>query len=174
MRICLIPVLLLSLVSCSQNSVSNQNLNASEQKTKRQIIAVAEKYILSQLPDASKTKTKNGLIIIGDTLKKYIVDPSRIYTGLIDDDQKDDAIISIAVIQGQYETMSEQLIILRSGKKFTLSRALESDMKIISIKDRVITADVPEHSRNNPLFNCPSCWEVVKFRFDKGELRKIE
>jgi hypothetical protein len=47
-------------------------------------------------------------------------------------------------------------------------------MRIISLKDRIITADVPEHSRNTPLFNCPSCWEVVKFHYKMGELVKVE
>jgi hypothetical protein len=47
-------------------------------------------------------------------------------------------------------------------------------MRIISLKDMIITADVPEHSRNTPLFNCPSCWEVVKYQFKMGEFVKVE
>jgi hypothetical protein len=82
--------------------------------------------------------------------------------------------ISISTYQGQYQTVSEQLIILRSGDGFKLASAIESDMRIISLKDRIITADVPEHSRNTPLFNCPSCWEVVKFQYKIGELVKVE
>jgi hypothetical protein len=80
----------------------------------------------------------------------------------------------VANFQGQYQTVSEQLIILRSDDGFKLASAIESDMRIISLKDRIITADVPEHSRNTPLFNCPSCWEVVKYQFRLGELVRIE
>jgi hypothetical protein len=175
MRIYLLMIiLLLSLASCLKNSGSDRNDSAFEKNTKRQAIAVTKKYIMGQLSDAKKTISKNGLITIGGTLKRYIIDPSRIFTGLIDDDQKDDAIVTVATFQGQHETMSEQLIILKSNNKFILTRALESDMRIISLKDRIITADVPEHSRNNPLFDCPSCWKVVKYRYKTGDLVTIE
>jgi hypothetical protein len=153
------------LLSCSQNS---------DKKIKKQVTAVSEKYILNQLANPQKTLSDNGLITISDEQKKYIIEPSRIFIGLVDDDEKKDAIVSVLTFQGQYQTVTEQLIILKIGKEFRLSAAKESDMRIISLKDRIITADVPEHSRNTPLFNCQSCWEVVKFQFKKGELVKVE
>jgi hypothetical protein len=162
------------LSTCSQNSGKERPDNTSEKKIRKQVSAVAEKYIISQLTEPERKVSDNGLITLSDKQKKYIIEPSKIFTGLIDDDLKKDAMISISTYQGQYQTVSEQLIILRSGDGFKLASAIESDMRIISLKDRIITADVPEHSRNTPLFNCPSCWEVVKFQYKIGELVKVE
>jgi len=129
---------------------------------------------MSQLSSPEKTISQSGLIIISDKQKRYIIEPAKIFNGLIDDDENKDAIVSLSVFQGQFQTVSEQLIILKADRDFVLAGAIESDMKIISLKDRIITADVPEHSRNTPLFNCPSCWEVVKYRFKMGELERVE
>jgi len=168
--------LLITLLTagCSNNSGSGRLDNASDSKIIKQVIPIAEKYIMSQLPDGKRTKSENGEITIANEQKRYIIEPSQVYSGLIDNDQKKDALVSLSIFQGQYQTVSEQLIILKTGKVFMLARAIESDMRIISVKDGIITADIPEHSRNTPLFNCPSCWEVVKYRFSMGELVKIE
>jgi len=152
-------------LSCSQNS---------DQKIRKQVTLVAENYLMSQLPNPQKIVSDDGLITISDDNKIYIIEPSKIFIGLIDDDTKKDAIISVLTFQGQYQTVSEQFIILKTENGLTMVRALESDMRIISLKDRIITADVPEHSRNNPLFNCQSCWEVVNFQYKKGELERMK
>lgn len=170
----LILLLYALLLSCSQNSGSGTADKISDNKIRKQIVPVVEKYIMSQVPDAKKTASANGIITIGNEQKKYVLEPSKIFTGLIDDDEEKDAIVSLSTFQGQFQTVSEQLIILKTGREFTLARAIESDMRIISLKNRIITADVPEHSRNTPLFNCPSCWEVVKYKFRMGELVKAE
>jgi hypothetical protein len=175
MRIYYLLLLISGLIlGCSQNSGSGPADNTPNSKTRKWIIPVVEKYIMGQLPDAKKTISGDGIITIGNEQKRYVLEPSKIFTGLINDDQKKDAIVSLATFQGQYETVSEQLIILNTGRDFTLAQAIESDMRIISIKDRIITADVPEHSRSTPLFNCPSCWEVLKYQFKMGELVRME
>ena len=161
----IIALLLTMLQGCSQNS---------EKKIRKQVTAVAEKYIMSQLNDAKKTALKDGTIIYSNELKKYVIDQSKIFTGLIDDDQDIDAIITLSTYDKQFQTVSEQLVILKVDDEFKLAASLESDMRIISLKDRIITADVPEHSRSTPLFDCPSCWEVVKFRYMMGELVKAQ
>ena len=162
------------VLGCSQNSGTDRIDNTSEKKIKKQVTAVAEKYIMSQLTNPVKTTSESGLVKIMDNQKKYIIEPAKIYIGLIDDDTEQDALVSLSVFQGQHQTTSEQLIILKSDNDFILARVLESDMNIISLDDRIIIADVPEHSRNNPLFNCQSCWEVVKFQYRMGEFVKIE
>jgi len=175
MRInCLIIIIAFSLIGCNRISPEGQTDNTSDSRIRKQVVKVAEKYIMGQLKDPERKETKNGFIILDDSQKKYIIEPSRIFTGFIDEDSSKDAIITLYVFQDQYQTESEQLIILREGKEFILVSAIESDMHIISVKDRIITADVPEHSRNNPLFSCKSCWEVVKYQFRTGELVRIE
>jgi hypothetical protein len=146
----------------------------SENKIRKQAIAIAEKYVSDQLKDAKKTITKNGFIIIGDKQKMFVIDPAKTYLGLIDDDSKTDAIVSLDCFTGQRQTTSEHLILINKDDKMIFNRAVESDMRIIEIKDRLITADVPTHSRNNPLFDCKSCREVIKYQFRKGELVKME
>lgn len=169
--IALLPTL---LHGCSQNSGTGQADGRSEIKIRNQAIAVAEKYIKTQLVNAKRTAMKDGTIIFSNDRKKYIIEPSKIFTGLIDDDQETDALVSLSTYDTKYQTVSEQLVILKAGNEFTLAGAIESDMRVISLKDGIITADVPEHSRNNPLFNCESCWEVVKLKYIKGEFVKAE
>jgi hypothetical protein len=126
------------------------------------------------LDDSKKTIDENGIVTISNKEKYYIIDPSKIFTGLIDDDQTKDAIISLDTYYKDNQTTSEHLIITDSGETMMLNRAIESDMKVLGIKDRSITAEVPSHSRNSPLFNCASCREVVKYRFLNGDLIKSE
>jgi len=155
-------------------SVSCTTCGLSENKIKKQAIAIAEKYVSDQLKDAKKTIARNGVIIIGNKQKMFVIDPSKTYLGLIDDDSKTDAIVSLDCFTGQYQTTSEHLILINKDDKITFNRAVESDMRIIEIKDRLITADVPTHSRNSPLFDCKSCREVIKYQFRKGELVKMD
>jgi hypothetical protein len=171
----LIISLLLTLIQgCSQNSGTGPAGNSSEKKIRKQVTAVAEKYIMSQLNDAKKTVLKDGSIVFSNDLKKYVIEPAKVFTGLIDDDQNIDAIVTLSTYDNKFQTVSQQLVILKVNNEFKLAASLESDMRIISLKDRIITADVPEHSRSTPLFDCPSCWEVVKFQYRIGELVKVQ
>jgi len=169
-----ISIIIILVLGCSQNSGTERTDKIPGKKIIKQVTAVAEKYIMSQLTDAKRTAIKDGTITFSNHQKKYVIEPSRIFTGLIDDDQKEDALITLSTYDEQFQTVSEQLVILKVDDEFTLAGAIESDMRIISLKDRIITADVPVHSRNTPLFNCQSCWEVVKFQYRMGEFVKIE
>lgn len=160
------------LLTCKSGpDVSSGSLDA---KTKDRIIKVAETYITGQLKNPEKKGLGNGVMEFSDENRRFILDPSTIRTGLIDDDNEADAIVTLYNFQGQVQSVSEQLILHRSGKKYELAGSIESDMRIISVENRIITADVPEHTRDTPLFNCPSCWEVVKFQFRQGELVRTE
>jgi len=169
-----ISIIIILVLGCSQNSGTDRTDNTSKIKIKKQVTAVAEKYIKSQLNDAKRTAMKDGTIIFSNDQKKYVIEPAKIFTGLIDDDQEADALVTLPIYDRQFQTASEQLVILKVGNEFTLAGSIESDMRIISLKDRIITADVPEHSRNNPLFNCESCWEVVRLKYIMGEFVKAE
>jgi hypothetical protein len=164
----------LFLSYCSQNSALPGSKDRHDKKMKKAIIKIAEDYAAGNISDSKKKVMKNGLITIGNTEKTYIIDTSKIFIGLIDQDTIDDAIISLDPFQGNYEVINEQLVIINMEGKLRLIRTLESDMRIIGIKDGIITAEIPEHTRNSPLFNCHSCWEVVRYRFINGELIRTD
>jgi len=105
---------------------------------------------------------------------KYVIDPVNIKTGLINDDSDEDAIVTIFGMSGQDLQTLEHLIIIKSDGKFILSRVIESNMKVLGIKDRVITAEVSSRSLNNPLRDCHECKEVVKYKFKDGDLVRLE
>lgn len=161
-------ILLLALCSCNTGEEKVSGLK--EKKIRKNAITIAEDYISKQLKNDRTREEHDGVIVLGDDQKKFVINPERIYMGLINEDDEPDAIVSIERYTGQFQTVSEHLFILRSGNKYELITSVESDMRILRLDDRTITAEVPTHSRNSPLFNCPSCREVKKFKFSKGEL----
>lgn len=161
-------------MSCTQNSGTSGILSLSEKKIRKQVIAIAEDYANKGLKETKKTIAPNGIIIIGDEQKRYLIDPAKIFIGLIDDDSKKDAIITITSFKGEYLDLIEHLIILNTNSKLMLLRAIESDMKILKLQDKVITAELPTRPRSSPLYNCTACREIVKYQFKSGDLIKLE
>lgn len=166
-------IILTLLSGCTGRN--REEINGSKEKRiRKKALYIAETYIRKQLKENQTVIERNGAINLSDDQKIFVIDPARIYVGYINDDQEPDVIVSIDRYTGQYQVMSEHLFILNSGGKNEVTTSFESDMRILELKDRIITAEVPTHSRNSPLFHCPTCREVKKFRFVNGELVIIE
>jgi hypothetical protein len=162
------------LLSCGHIDKKNENGNPVTPKVKKEILALASDYVNGKFKEPKKTVENDGIITIGENKTNYIIDPAKINVGLIDDDNTNDAIISVDYYNGQNLVLTEHLILINTEGKLTLNRVIESDMKILGIKDRVITAEIYTRSRNGPLANCSLCKEVVKYRFKTGDLIKTE
>jgi len=141
------------LASCSQSSGTDHVNNSPEANIKNQAIALAESYAKDQQ-------------------KKVVINPDLVFTGLIDEDEHQDAIVSASTIQGPFSDL--QLILIQKDGKLMLSRAIEADMNILSLKNRVITAEVPTRPRSSPLYDCLSCKELADYQLSGGELVRIK
>lgn len=161
------------IAGCRSGSGDRLDAKTSDSKIRKISISIAEDYVSGQLKDPKKSVTPDGLISISDDQKKYIIDPARVFVGLVDDDQEKDAIVSILSFQGQNLNIPEHLIILRTNGRLMLIKSIESDIKILELKDRVITAEIHTKPRTSPLYHCPSCIEIVKFRYTNGDLSRI-
>ena len=168
------------LFSCSQNKE-----NVSKEKAfRQQVVDMATGFVKDKLGEVKESVSQNGIITITENksqfvstdnnVLKYIINPAAIHMGLIDDDDREDAIITLNSFRGQYEEAPESLILLNTGDKLVLGRVIEVDMKILEIKDGLITAEVSTRSRNSPLRDCNECKEVVKYRFKQGDLIESE
>jgi len=178
MKKSLLIILLLPLIfSCN-------NTDKKEKSIKEEALDVAIKYAKEKFTTAKETIDASGVITVQDSAVnlllsqayqvKYLIDPSKIKYGLIDEDSSIDAIVYISAITGQDIEAPELLILINSDGKFILSRVIESSMRIIGIKDRIITAEVFTRSINSPLRDCHVCKEVVNYRFKSGDLIRVE
>ena len=167
-------MLTILVVSCSQKSGTSRDDNTADMEIRNQVILLAEDYAMNQLKEAERTVAENGAVTISDQQNKYIIEPVRVFFGLIDNDPETDAIVSIAMFKGQYQDTSRHLVFLKTNGKFELAGTIQSDMDILWIRNRIITADVPTHSRNSPLFNCESCRDVIDFQFREGSLVRVK
>jgi hypothetical protein len=166
-------MLAILLGACTQNSQNQRPDTTPESKIKKKALSIAEKYASSQLKNPKETVSATGAISISDDQKRYIIDPSKVFIGLIDDDSKLDALVSVVSLRGQELDLIEHLVILKTNRKLMLIKSIESDMNILQVKDRVITAQIHTRPRNTPLYWCSSCLEIVKYKFQGGELVKI-
>jgi hypothetical protein len=167
------------LFSCSNNKKAD-----SENPARKEIMDIAIKYVKDKFKETKEIIATNGIITIvdnqlhflamTDNQTRYIIDPAKIVFGYIDSDAKEDAIMTLNSFKGQFEELPEHLILINTEGKFMLNRVIESNMKILEIKNRIITAEVSSRSLNSPLRDCSSCKEVVKYRFIQGDLIKAE
>lgn len=172
MRYILYPFLIvLFFPACSENSNKQSD---KDNELKKKALAVAEKYAFDQLTLPLKNVDASGIIILGNEQKRYIIDPSKVFTGLVDDDEDTDAVVTLTSFRGNYIDMIEHLIIITEEGKLLMIRSVESDMKVLSIRNRVITAKVPTHSRNSPLYNCEDCQEIKNYRYINGNLEEVK
>lgn len=163
------PIAFLFMISataaCSNNSGS---------KKVNTVMQIAEEYVSGQLKSPVREISVNGIVIIEEGTKKFYIDPASIFTGTIDNDQKEDAIITVVSYNNGYLDLIEHLILVNTDGKLIMQRSVESDMKILGLKDGIITAELPTHPRTSPLYNCSECREVVRYMYRDGELVKTE
>jgi hypothetical protein len=134
----------------------------------------AGRYAVNLLNNTSSNTSGNGITRYGDDAHTIIVDPARLFTGYVDEDDLKDAVITIVGTENGILGKIEHLVFLNTGSGLSLSATLESDMRILRLEDRLITAELPTHPRTSPLYNCDKCTETVKYSFRNGELVRVE
>jgi hypothetical protein len=178
----MVIITLFFLLSCTHND-KKAGTETYATGIKKEAMDIAIEYAKGKFKESKDTVDANGIVTItdnqvnflmnNDIRLKYVIDPAKIVVGLIDDDADEDAIITISLFNGYIE-IPESLILIKTDGKLVLNRSIEADMKIMGIKDRVITAEIFTRSRSSPLRNCAVCKEVVKYQFRTGDLVRIE
>jgi hypothetical protein len=173
--------LILFITSCFGEGHRKKEIEYEKTLRKKEALEIASNYTMSKFKEPRKEIGRDGIITISDNQVSiiieplhYIINPSQVFVGFINNDNEMDAIVSIASYKGHYLIPSEHLFLTNSDGKLILNRVIESDMKILQVKDSVITAEIRTHSPNSPLYNCASCREVIKYKFRTGELIRME
>ena len=161
------------LISCKQKP-AKQLPESLESKLKKEAIALAKDYASKQLKTPTITTDGFGIITIKDELKRYRIDPSKIMIGQIDLDESKDGLVTVTSTYQQDIGMPEHLILLNTNGKLVLEKVFEQDMKIVKLKDRIITGELHTKPRTSPLYNCSHCIEIVNFQYKDGDLVRLK
>jgi PBP1b-binding outer membrane lipoprotein LpoB len=168
-----IPVFFLALFTFSCSSGKNSAAE-KEKKFREDALNTSVIFASGLLNNPAEEKGVGGAIILADSDRRLVIEPSKIYAGKINEDDDNDAIVTITSIRGKQTDILIHLILIAKDGKLSVAQSVESDMKIISISNRLITVQMPTHARTSPLFNCASCQEIQQYRFTDGKLEKLE
>lgn len=172
-RAFLFIIIIGTLVSCNRKPAKNQP-ESLESKLKKDAIALAKDYASKQLKTPTVSVDGFGVIIIKDDLKKYRIDPSKIFVSQIDQNESKDALVTLTSTYQQDIGMPEHLILLNINGQLVLEKVVEIDMKIVKLKDRIITGELHTKPRTSPLYNCSHCIEIANYQYKDGDLVRLK
>jgi hypothetical protein len=161
------------LISCNQKPAKNQP-ESLESKLKKEAVVIAKDYASKQLKTPVTTVDGFGIITIKDDIKRYRIDPSKILIGQIDFNESKDVLVTITSTYQQDIGMPEHLILLNTNDQLVLEKVVEIDMKIVKLKDKIITGELHTKPRTSPLYNCSHCIEIVNYLYKDGDLVKLK
>lgn len=171
-RTFLFIIIIGTIFSCTQKT--SRQPESIESKLKNEAVVIAKDYVSKQLKTATITVDGFGMITISDELKRYRIDPSKIIIGQIDQGDSMDGLVTITSTYQQDIGMPEHLILLNTNGKLALEKVFEQDMKIVKLKDRIITGELHTKPRTSPLYNCSHCVEIVNFQYKDGDLVRLK
>ncbi|MBA4410105.1 MAG: hypothetical protein Q8S54_04880 [Bacteroidota bacterium] len=169
----LIIFILVFLISCNRKPAKTQP-ECLESKIKKEVISHAKDYAAKQLKAPTTSVDGFGIITLKDDLKRYRIDPSKIFTGQIDADENSDALVTLTSFYKQDPGMPEHLILINTNGKLVLDKVFELDLKIVKLKDRIITGELHTKPRTSPLYNCSHCIEIANYQYKDGDLVRLK
>jgi hypothetical protein len=164
--------LLLILATALSCKNGDKALIRSDKKINKQVTDAAEDYARGLLKEPLRTVTDQGIIVLSDSLSKFLIDPSKIVTGDFEGDSLTDAIIPLYMFSGQKEDITINLFLVNNEGRLMTVRALEDDMKVLSIMKGVIYIELPAKDTLPGNQGAMGKTEVKEFVFIGDSLRR--
>jgi hypothetical protein len=149
----------LLFVSCSNNNEIHR----------KKVISIATRFALTKIESGKAYTDTNGVVTIGDSLVRFVIDPASVFTGIIDTTIKNQQLwITIDSLHDPYLIPLYHLILEQQGDSLNIAHIIRSDARILGVHEGIITAEVPTHDPSSPLYFCSECRDTVLFKL-KGE-----
>ncbi len=160
------------ITSCSGVG-SGDRKGASFAEINEKAESYSSAYFARRLGNAKVfTDEDDGLVTITNDVTGYKIDNGKIVTGLIDEDEREDAIVPFYTLSGKSIMGYYHMILLASADTFVVSGTVSDIFSVHEIKDRKILAEVSTVSPDSPGFGCDECREVVRYILKNGNLEK--
>lgn len=159
--ITLIFILIISCIGCDKEvSVSLRN----------GALEVASRFAASKMDSSTVITDNNGVVSVGDELVRYVIDPRNVFYTEIDDNPGKDILVTIDSLHDPYLMPAWHIMLKKQGKQLETVTVLRSDMRVLEINKGIISAEIPTHSPNSPLYYCSECRDTVQYRILNGQI----
>jgi len=144
------------------------------QKIKKQAAEIAENFVKEKLKDPSKNTTNTSLVVYtsGDT--RCLVDPAYFVVGEIDEDNTNDAIVTIFTMEGQRLPLKEHLLMLNKNGKLSISKIFTGELKFLKIEGRKIFIETSHIAPDSPFSECQLCKEIHQYKYVAGDTVRVQ
>jgi hypothetical protein len=168
--------LLIMGFSCSppeqkKAATANNNLNGGD--ISKNVIELTKTYLSGQLKNPVIGTEGTGVIKISGEGMIFLIIGNDINIGQIDEDNRQDAIVSYTVIPTGKAKYRKHLLMLNKGE-IKVVRDFASEMQVMQISNRIIYTEIPKHGPDNPLHSCNECKDHVSYKWAGDSLQVIK
>jgi len=153
------------LLSCTGN-----DNNPVPKELEKQALDIATDFAMKKLINGTAVINKDGKFSVGDSTNCYIINPAGVFAGRIDNNASVDLLITVDTFQVPYLVPMYHLILNKENDNFVIKHVIKSDARILGLKRRIITAEVPTHTPDSPLYFCSECTDTVEYKLIDGKL----
>jgi len=157
--------LMIILLSCAGNDKKTVSRELEKQATD-----IAADFANKKLIQGKITVNTDGKIYVGDSSNCYIINPASVFVGRIDKNSSIDLMVTVDTLQEPYVVPMYHLILNKEKDELAIMHVIKSDMRVLGIKSRIITAEIPTHTPDSPLYFCSACTDTVEYQLINGKL----
>jgi len=157
-------LLLFTIISCTKSS---KNIPESLQS---QALSIATEFAGSRVDSATVITDSRGIITIGDELVRYVINPENVFHAELDERSGKEVLVTIDSLHDPYLMPAWHLVLRKDGEEIKTIAVIRSDMRVLSIDNQTIVAEIPIHSPSSPLYYCSECHDTVKYQIIQGRL----
>ncbi len=173
MRISTVMIVVFMAVSSCSSDVGLTKFKNADRKTAEKAVRFMQDHLMSQVSNAETEVIAGGMITVKGDGKGFVIDPSQVTTGLIDDDRRKDAVMPVYSLSGQSLAGIEYLVLLQSPPEFVIAATLTDIVSIQGISDGMITAVMSTVPYGSPGYGCEECRDTVQYRYISSGLIKL-
>jgi len=173
MRILTVTIIVFMAVSSCSSNEGPANVKNANGKTAEKAVRFMQDHLMSQVSNAETEVIAGGMITVKGDGKGFVIDPSQVTTGLIDDDRRKDAVMPVYYLSGQSLADIEYMVLLQTPFAFVIAATLTDIVSIQGISDGVITAVVSTVQYDTPGYGCEECRDTVQYRYISSGLIRL-
>lgn len=133
-------------------------------------IRLASEFAENTMVSARVFTDSSGVVTLGDTRARYVINPSQIFRGRLNEHSGNIVWITIDSLHDPYLVPIYHLIISEENGELRILDTIRSDMRILEFNNGIIKAEIPTHLPVSPLYYCSECRDTVQYQWENGQL----